>query len=158
MKKILYYLKLCRLQGRTICYTDLLRINAFAMASSRIFVGLTQTNETARRLESTHANRISQLWNKLIKNTDMKKYAENMAFFSVFCVATLYLQKTGLPLATVQVLQRDRFLEHALPEASNLCHYKISKNAFTNCKNAIRGALRRVLEEKKLSPHIFVVS
>jgi hypothetical protein len=156
-KKVTYFLKLCRLQRRTICYTDLLRINAFAMASSRIFVGLTQTNETASRLETTHANRILELWQKLINNTEMEKYCDNMGFFSVFCVSVLYLQKIGLPLATVQVLQRDRFLERALPEASNLCHYKISKNAFTNCKNAIRGALRRVLEEKRLAPEIFVV-
>jgi hypothetical protein len=157
-KKISYYCKLCRLQNKPICYTDLLRINAFAMASSRVFVGLTQAKDTSRKLESVHANRILQLWQKLIKHTEMRKNAENMTFFSIFCVAVLYIQKTGLPLATVQVLQRDRFLEHALPEASNLCYYKISKNNFTNCKNAIRGALRRVLEEKKLSPQCFVVS
>lgn len=157
-KKINYFVKLCRLQKKSICFLDLLRINAFAMAASRVFVGLTQTTETARRLESTHASRVVQLWLILLKHTEISKYRENMKFFKTFCVAVLYLQKIGIPLATVQVLRKDHFLEHALPEASNLCYYKISKNDFTNSKNHIRLALRRALEEGKLSPQLFVVS
>tara|TARA_B110000908_G_scaffold116961_1_gene137076 strand:+ start:268 stop:1179 length:912 start_codon:yes stop_codon:yes gene_type:complete len=156
-KKIAYFLKLCKVQGRIVIYTDLLRINAFAMGRPRVFVGLTPSQETARALESVHAHRILQIWNKLTKHTEMSKFSENVPYFATFCISVLYLQKTGLAAATVQILQRDRFLEHALPEASNLCYYGIVKNAFTNCKNAIRAALRTVVEEGQLSPQMFVV-
>jgi len=156
-KKVLYYVKLSRQHRKRIIYTDLIRIYLYFMNVRHIYRGLVPEPIIRKKLERKYADRCIELWNILCKHSFMKKNQNVMKYFQVFVVSCLYLMKSGLPMNSVQIIPKDPHLESSLPEANQLDFYNIPKNTFTSIKNDIQLAIRTIIEEKKISPHVLVL-
>jgi hypothetical protein len=122
-----------------------------------IYRGLVPEPAIRKKLERKYADRCIELWNILCKHSFMKKNQNVMKYFQVFVVSCLYLMKSGLPMNSVQIIPKDPHLESSLPEANQLDFYNIPKNTFTSIKNDIQLAIRTIIEEKKISPHVLVL-
>lgn len=65
--------------------------------------------------------------------------------FDVFVPAMLYIMQRGICVNTVEVIEPYPVLEIILPDANVLDEFNIVKSTFTQTKNAIRAAVRNML-------------
>ena len=155
--KVLYYMKLCKLAQTPPILTDMIRIHVFFMNTRRIYKGLMPTECVQKQLKYKYSRRCQTLWKALCKYSFIKQHLHNMKYFHIFVASSLYIMKSGLPMNNVQIIPRDNYLESSLPEANQLDFYSIPKHSFTSVKNDIQRAIRNIIKERKISPHILAL-
>ena len=92
------------------------------------------------------------LWNAILRTTPLGRASPNLFPLRDFVPAALYIMKQGLPMADVEIVEKNFYLEATLPEANTLDFYRINKPMFTQMKNNITRAIREAVDQRHVSP------
>ena len=103
-------------------------------------------------LINKYANQLIGYWKTVLFRTSLGKEMPSLFQFKAFAPACLYIMKLGLCMHGVYIIDHDRSLEAALPEANSLDTYGFSKPAFTQSKNNVLRAVREMIEVRKETP------
>lgn len=103
-------------------------------------------------LINKYASQLIGYWKTVLFRTSLGKEMPSLFQFKSFAPACLYIMKLGLCMHGVYIIEHDRYLDAALPEANSLDVYGISKPAFTQSKNNVLRAVREIIEARKETP------
>ena len=109
--------------------------------------------ETQKIIIDFYTTRVSVIWQKLKNLTNFSQIGKKTTNNESFITAVLYIMRKGLTMNDVTIINKDLFLETALPEANALDQWDIAKTHFTSCKNMIYASLRDALTIHYISPY-----
>jgi hypothetical protein len=149
-KNVNKYRRHCERSNKPKCYLHVMTIYISHMQSKPMFTHLIRKTPVEQEiLILKYTKLVISYWKMFIDKTT----AKNTSFsFRLFVPACLYIMRVGLAMSGVQIIEKSRYLESALPDANGLHLYEISKPSLTHGQKQILKAIRETVEKQICNP------
>jgi hypothetical protein len=144
-KHVNKYKRHCERTNKPKCYMHVMTIYVTQMKKKPMFTHLIRkTKEEQTEIIGKYTRLVIGYWKMFITQT----VAKNTSFsFRLFVPACLYIMRIGLAMSGVQIIDKSRYLESALPDANGLHLYEINKPSLTHGQKQILKAIRETVEK-----------